>query len=200
MLHHRGPSLRFCLPLDSAVQSCPPWTDCLPRVPHHTSLSFFPLLQGCPLTRAHGAAPSSAPDWSDLDHMLDPQLGVGSTESVGDGSWRSTRAHGSCPTQNQAGQGMDGHSLSTVPPTWQGPSLASPHPAPPPPPRALEFLALPSSEAPMWPALQSTPPHTHTHIQLHQKKTATGIPMAELTEDLETEGLERLEDSWANRK
>lgn len=94
--------------------------------------------------------------------------------------------------------------MVTASPPSHPPGRDLPWPAPilhpPPPPRALEFLALPSSEAPMWPALQSTPPHTHTHIQLHQKKTATGIPMAELTEDLETEGLERLEDSWANRK
>lgn len=145
------------------MQSRPPWTDCLPRVPHHTSLSFFPLLQGCPLTRAHGAAPSSAPDWSDLDHMLDPQLGVGSTESVGDGSWRSTRAHGSCPTQNQAGQGMDGHSLSTVPPTWQGPSLASPHPAPPPRPVPWNFLHFLPLKPPCGLPCKA-PPHTHTLI------------------------------------
>lgn len=91
-----------------------------------------------------------------------------SSEWVADGSWPRTRAHGSCPSQNQAGQDTDGHSLSTVPPTWQGPSSASPSPILPLSPvpwNPLHFLplkppcGLPGKQSPHTPS-ENCPRHS----------------------------------------
>lgn len=74
---------------------------------------------------------------------------------------------------------------AAVPPTRRGPSLTSPHPARLP--SALESLALPSSEAPVWPVLPSPP-----NLNPTQWEKTAGISMAELDEKLVTKGLDEL--------
>lgn len=77
---------------------------------------------------------------------------------VGDGSWPSPRAHGSCPRTKPVKAQM-----ATACPTHLAGTFLGQPPSCPPLPSALESFALPSSEAPMWPALQSTPPHTQSN-------------------------------------